>query len=220
MASEALEELTRLDPPPSAECVRQFRAMIDAVPEGKMTQPEGAAGWNTRGATLMEVGKVDDARVCFAQALDLDADYEPAWLNLALSFGRVRDFEPALTVLDRYLGDYPSSEQGWHLRGMALANLERHEEAVSSYARALKINPRLVEALRWSSAALLRLGRNPEALDACRRGLEIAPADLELLFFQSKALHRLGREAEALQCTAEMKRLDPEKARALLEADP
>lgn len=219
LAAEALQEFSRLDPPPAPETVHQFRRLIESIPEGKMTQPDGAAGWNARGATLMDVGKLDEARACFVQALDLDADCESAWLNLALSFGRVRDFEPALTVLDRYLADHPASGRAWEFRGMTLANLERREEAVASYSRALEINPRSVSVLWYRSSALIQLGRNEEALTACRKGLEIAPADLDLLFNQGKALHRLGREAEALQCAHAMQRLDPEKARRLLEMD-
>ena len=218
LALQALEEFSRLVPPPDAESVRGFRGIIDAVPKGKLAEPQDAIGWNNLGATFMDVGKFEQATECWFRAIDMDPDYEKAWLNLGLAYSRKGEFDFSLTVFERYLDTHHNSEQAWLMKGMVLANLDRREDAVSSYDRALALNPRLTVALIHKSGALIQMNRIEEAFATCQQGLESSPKNLNLLFNKAKALYRLGREAEAIACGQEMKRIDPEKAAELLSS--
>ncbi len=61
------------------------------------------------------------------------------------------------------------------LRGIALGNLGRLEEAIASYDRALEIKPDDHEAWNNRGIALYNLGRFGEAIASCVRALEIKP---------------------------------------------
>jgi len=208
----ALESGTvRVDP----ESLRQLRALIDEVPAGMMRQPEGAAGWNTLGSVWMDLGKPEEAQQCFSQALDADADYEPAWLNWCLLYGRFREFDQALFVVERYLGSHDRSAAGWRMKGMVLANLERQEEAVQAYRRSLDLEPKHAETWHLLSTALLRSDRPAEALEACDRALTLSDGYLDALANRGRALTRLGREREAIECGRIIQQRSPERAAEL-----
>lgn len=68
-----LAELHRGNPDGTLTAAREIRA----------ADPESPIGWNLEGGALLAKGQLDDARQAFASALELDADFLPARINLA-----------------------------------------------------------------------------------------------------------------------------------------
>ena len=99
-------------------------------------------------------------------------------------------------------------------KGVSLANLGRHEEALTCYERALEINPR--DGIAWSNkgVALADLGRHAEALTCFERALEISPRYLTAWSNKGLALKKLGRHAEALTCYERALQINPRLAEA------
>lgn len=88
--------------------------------------------------------------------------------------------------------------QAWSNKGNALASLDRYEEALSCYDRALEMDPRLVEAWHGKGNSLANLGRYEEALSCFDRALEIFPTDARAWYNKGVLLGSLGRYSEAL----------------------
>ena len=84
-------------------------------------------------------------------------------------------------------------------RGVALLILDRAEDAVASYDRALAIRPTFALALSNRGNALCRLGRYQQALMSYDRALVIQADYPEALQNRGTALHALGRYEEALE---------------------
>ena len=99
-------------------------------------------------------------------------------------------------------------------KGVSLANLGRHEEALTCYERALEINPR--DGIAWSNkgVALADLGRYAEALTCFERALEINPRKSLAWSNKGLALKKLGRPAEALTCYERALEINPRLAEA------
>ena len=83
-------------------------------------------------------------------------------------------------------------------RGTSLEVLERRDEALASYDRALALDPNFVEALNNRGNVLLKLGRRDEAVACYQRALTINPNHAEVLYNCGNALAQLGRYREAL----------------------
>ena len=88
--------------------------------------------------------------------------------------------------------------------GDVLSELERYEEAVSAYDRAIRLNRGFVGAYRSKAAALEKLGQQQEAfaaygeaLVAYDKALVSKPRDFFLHFFRSDALKHLDRYDKA-----------------------
>src|SRR3989442_8635711 len=88
----------------------------------------------------------------------------------------------------------------WNNKGMSLAALGRHEEAIVCYDRALAIDAG--EAKIWSNKgfALQELGRYGEALECYNKALAIAPQLDGVWSNKGSCLDTMGRREEALAC--------------------
>lgn len=99
--------------------------------------------------------------------------------------------------LDPMMPIQPDDAQALNSRGIALCELGRFEEALTSWDRALAIRPDYAEALNNRSVALHKLGRFEEALKAYDRTLTIRPDFAEALVNRGHLLRELRRFAEA-----------------------
>ncbi|MCK4721230.1 tetratricopeptide repeat protein [bacterium] len=88
----------------------------------------------------------------------------------------------------------------------------RFEEAITSYDRAIKINPRDVSAWSGKALVLMELDRFGEVIACDDRVLEIDPRYAEVWSQKGVALGGLGRWQEALRCFEEAHRLEFEPA--------
>ena len=96
----------------------------------------------------------------------------------------------------------------------ALARLGRLDEAISSYRRAVTINPRMPEAHNNLAHALLDLGRPDDALLSCRRALELRPEFPDAHDNLGSAEFALGLHVEALASFRRAIAVDPKFAEA------
>jgi tetratricopeptide (TPR) repeat protein len=118
------------------------------------------------GSVLWSLDKRDEAIAAFEQATKLNDQFALAWFNLATAFLQegnsllqAENSEEAKTNLEKAVAAYDSAlaSQGewglntgpasaWYNRGVALELLEKYEEAMQSYDRALRITPNHTKA--------------------------------------------------------------------------
>ena len=101
--------------------------------------------------------------------------------------------------------------------GIALLDLGRAQEALSSLARSLARNPEHVEALGNRGNALVKLNRPDEAISSYDAASRIEGWNARLLTNRAHALRRLDRPEEALADLHKAVALDPEYAEAQFE---
>ena len=115
----------------------------------------------------------------------------------------------------------PDNANGWFLKGVALSELNRHEEALRSFDKATRLRPDLAEAWQGKGGCLLRLHRYEEALAA----LEKAPNNIYVVWYhRGCALGSLGRHNESMDALQQAIRLNSDDqtvldhSRSLLES--
>jgi serine/threonine protein kinase/tetratricopeptide (TPR) repeat protein len=108
---------------------------------------------------------LDRAAMLFERAVDLDAGYARAHLELGVAYATKADY---------------------------LAMGELRARAVASLRRALDLQPDSVRAWRGLGAVLMAMGQEREGFDALRRALVIDPADAGALAAMARALF-IGR---------------------------
>ena len=89
-------------------------------------------------------------------------------------------------------------------------NLDRYDEAVQCYDRALEIDPGYARAWNIKGIALMNLDRYDEAVQCYDRALEIDPEDAGVWNIKGVVLSNLKRYAEAIQCFDRALEIDPE----------
>ncbi len=87
--------------------------------------------------------------------------------------------------------------------------MKRHDEALTSYDRALALNKDFAEACNNRGAALAALKRHEEAITSYDRALALKPGFAEALQNRGAALSHLGRHEAAGKDLERALRLDP-----------
>ncbi|MBM4318458.1 MAG: tetratricopeptide repeat protein [Deltaproteobacteria bacterium] len=123
--------------------------------------------------------------------------------------------EEALTLAERLLARNSRSARAHHVRGLALAELERVPAALAALEKACKLGGAPWEAhLDLVEVLLYGAGEPEAALATCRAALAAKPAERTLktglLHLQGEALLELGLAAQALEAYESARRLGPD----------
>jgi len=107
------------------------------------------------------------------------------------------------------------SEEDWLNKGISLASLSRHKEAVITFDQALKINPQSIEGKIQKGTSLIRLNRTKEAIVCFDEVLKIDQRSWKAWFFKGEALRKTGKREESLACINRALDRDPDQPEAL-----
>ena len=148
---------------------------------------------------LHQKGDLDEAAQIYRAILAAAPD-QPDALNLLglICYQQGRNVE-ALQLIGAALNRAQSANILNNF-ALVLAALDRHEEALAQFERALAIDNCHANALGNRAATLARLKRDEEALAAYRRLLEVQPGHLNALNEAGGLNVRLGRAEAALAC--------------------
>src|SRR5438105_5575717 len=114
---------------------------------------------------LHQSGKYLEAERLYRKILRRDSSNLTALLLLGTLHFQRGAFSDALAPLDRLLAIKPDAFDALAARGAALSSLNRHEEALAAYERALAIR-RTPQLYNNRANALLSLGRRKEAIES------------------------------------------------------
>ncbi len=74
------------------------------------------------------------------------------------------------------------------MKGDVLVDLERYEEALSAYEKAIQLDPHYSSAFKGKGNALYELKRYKEALTAYDRSIQLNPKDAETFIRKGETL--------------------------------
>jgi tetratricopeptide (TPR) repeat protein len=132
-----------------------------------------------------------DAIEQYTKAIELDPDYDKAYIQRAISYNGLNDFENAASDFDRAIvfnekdADlYYFSGQAYHLQG-------QNDIALSKLNEAIEMKGNFLEAYQVRAEVLIELGRYREALDDCQKCLKMKEDE--------KGYYTLGQVYEKLE---------------------
>jgi len=166
-AAELLRRLLKLEPGDADARLRLGRVLGDAGRFGealvelfvvRRQQP----GWEEAHLAVadiyLQLGRPEKAIVANARALELGPTNFGARLNHALLTGEVGDAQGALAQLEALLAEAPGHAQVLGAMGLQLCTLDRFDEGIACFRRALERDPEDAGAHNNLSFALLALG--------------------------------------------------------------
>lgn len=92
------------------------------------------------GDAYFKLGKYESAVVYFNKSIDIKPT-ESAFIQLALSLGEMKQFEDAVTTLEKGIMFYRDSANLYSYLGVTLRTLNRPFEAINAFITALKKDP-------------------------------------------------------------------------------
>jgi tetratricopeptide (TPR) repeat protein len=187
--------------------VKEAAALYGAI---LAREPRNADAAHLLGVTHMAEGRLDEALKLIGRAIGL-APSAAMYVNRAGALRRAGRDADALTDCDAALARDPALVEAHALRGDALANLGRLDEALGSYDAAIALRPDPALRLRRADA-LLGGGRAELALAAFRDVLGQPGAPAAALRGEANALYALGRFEDALAAYDRATAQDPGNA--------
>lgn len=137
--------------------------------------PKGIRGedlpWYGKGASLVLLGRYEEALQAIDTALDLNPNNEVAWVNKGNALTRMGRLADALRCFNAALKVNPNYEVAWNNRGNTLARMGKYEDALRCYEKALRIDPGYRGAWVNKGYVLTKLGRYEEASACADRAL-------------------------------------------------
>lgn len=178
------------------------------------------------GVSYFRLGELDKVIYEFEKAREYNDD-PSLLLQIANCYEMANQKEKALDVLKEYSelvpdnqdikkkienlreNDEPDSDEIYNNKCLTLINLNRFNEAIECYDKALKINPNNVKAWNNKAFALHNLNRLDEAIECYDKSLEIDPNFISSLRNKAFALRTLNRLDEAIECYDKVLKIDP-----------
>lgn len=111
-----------------------------------------------------------------------------------LSAGETRE---AIELLQAVIANNPANELAHTYLGNALFELERYEEALPRFVRALELAPRFVGAMIGAGQTLRFLGQHEKALRIAREALKVKSDDPDALYLAGCVCFQRGEKHAA-----------------------
>jgi tetratricopeptide (TPR) repeat protein len=164
---------------------------------------------NSLGGTLAAQGKIDEARIQFAEAVRIQPNYLPALCNLGFSLIQQGKIEEGMGYCRAALAINPGFPNAHFNLGQALVAGGRLQEAVSEYEMACQLNPGSVSFRTSLADTLAKLGKMNEAAGCYQEALKLQPNYAEAHWRYGMLLASTGNRQEALDHLRKAVRLGP-----------
>src|SRR5215470_7902237 len=126
-----------------------------------------------------------------------------------------KQFEAALTPLQKVLAEEPDFAYGHFQLAYVYTALKRTKEAQTEYERAATLDPKMSAAYVNLGMLLLENHEDAAAVAPLRKAVELLPAESRPRYLLAVALDRSGDRAGAAQAFAALLALDPSDINAL-----
>jgi predicted Zn-dependent protease with MMP-like domain/Flp pilus assembly protein TadD len=178
----------------AADCFDRgdLEGALERADAARARAPRYAPALHFRAAALAELGRLDEAREAYEEALSADES----------------DLDLLASASDFFVNrlQEPSADRGWLDRGLALARRG------SKAARKAQDTEAVAEFALLEGVALSQLGEPSEALARLEAALATRPGDLEAMLERGFALYELCRFEAAREQLREVIRRSPDDA--------
>jgi len=201
--------------------LRRYTDALTAYDRALALEPGVAMTWERKGLALEKMKRHEDAIAAYEKAIEVAPMLFWPRLNLIdplLALGRR---EEALEACEEAIGLFVAGDAQaaipWTRKGQILRQMNRHEDALVAYDRALKADPTYARAWNGKGQAYAALGQRNDALTCYVRATELDAANVWFWYYRGEALIELGRYEEAIQALNHALELDPRNAKATLK---
>jgi TolB-like protein len=172
----------------------------------------------------MQQPQMDEGRSLYQRAIELDAEYAPAWAGMAMLHALLYEWWGSKTEdlaeadrASRVAMELAPELADAHLaRGYTLSNMRRYDEANRHFEAAARINPNLFDAYYYYGRAAFAAGDIEKSIELWRKSGELRPECFESPLLEAQSMRKLGRLEESRVVNHEAVR----RAEKLLELNP
>src|SRR3989339_467229 len=162
-----------------------------------------------KGIALGNLGRQQEAIVCFDEATKMDPRDPFVWNNKGVVLGNLGRQQEAIACYDKALEIDPRDASVWSNKGAALGNLGIYQEEIACYDKAIEIDQRHAASWYNKGITLGNLDRPQEAIACYDKAIEIDPKYARPWYNKGNVLGSLGMYKEAIACYDKALEIDP-----------
>jgi tetratricopeptide (TPR) repeat protein len=163
------------------------------------TLPDDSDLFNKLALALVARGRLDDARRCFDQALQISPENPGLHTNLADALARAGMLDEAFAQYEAAIQLDPDDPTPYLNRGATFRSQGMIDEAIADFQQALAIEPDFAPAHSSLAAILSSQGKLGEAVEHLRRVLHVHPKDAATHHGLGVIFQAWGQLPEAMQ---------------------
>uniref|UniRef100_A0A7R9U522 UDP-N-acetylglucosamine--peptide N-acetylglucosaminyltransferase SPINDLY n=2 Tax=Pinguiococcus pyrenoidosus TaxID=172671 RepID=A0A7R9U522_9STRA len=186
--------------------------------------PGAAATDNSRattnynlGTALQDSGKLDEAILCYLDALAQDPAYVDAYYNLGSAYGQKEMFAEAIAAYEKAIELKPDYALAYYNLGYIHQDEGRVEEAIDCFRKASDHDPNDADTWINLGNALRSAGPNrlADAVDAYKKAVEVDPKSVMAFYNLGSGYQDQGRLDDAIKTFQSALIIDPDYVDAL-----
>lgn len=195
----------------------ELEQAVKSLDRALQQNPKDAATWLQLGNTLRQLKRPTEALTAYNRTIELRPNWSQALLAQCSTLNQLRQAEPALVACQKAIqanDDWGTADSAnaWNQQSVALAMLNKPEDALASANRAVGMRPDLGEAWSDRAVVLWYLKRYPEALTSVQTALELNRNDARAWANLGRILRSLNQPERALAAYSEALKRDPRDA--------
>ena len=174
----------------------------------------------TKASALLQLGKDEQSFInCFKQALELSSDVDPEEReDIFLSIGEMLEngqfYKPALSIYKVAAREFPDNIDFLFKLGVCYENLDRIDESLDAYNRAIDLDPFSECAWYNIGIAYNRINEFDKAIEAYNYALALDPTFYDALFNKGNTCCNAGLYKEGMECYQEYLKTYPNSVSA------
>ena len=160
------------------------------------TRAQSAKQYFKAGEEFMEVTKIDDAIIQFTKAIELDPDFDKAYISRAYASERLNRYQEAAEDYERAIVFQDKKPEIYYYAGNAYFKSGNRQAALANLNSAIDRKSNYLEAYQVRSQVYLGMERYDEALEDCKRCLRLKENE-QSYFNLAQVYEKLGLYNEA-----------------------
>ena len=174
----------------------------------------------TKASALLQLGKDEKTFIdCFKKALELSEDVEPEEReDIFMSIGEMLEngqyYKPALSIYKVASKEFPDNIDFLFKIGVCYESLDRIDESLDAYNRAIDLDPFSECAWYNIGIAYNRIGEYEKAIEAYNYAIALDPTFYDALFNKGNTCCNAGLYQEGMECYQEYLKTYPNSVSA------
>jgi Flp pilus assembly protein TadD len=193
----------------SAEQRQSFGPTIDEYIEVQISNSDRVESWTNLGNLYLRLGTGAKALAQYEQALKLDPNYAPAYVNLADLYRSEQQDQKAEQVLLAGIARLPGAGSLHHAYGLLLVRQKNLQPAITEFKRSVELEPENTRFRYVYAIALNATGDASDAIEELRKANALDPADNDVLIALINFHRQQGDTAGARKYAADLVKRSP-----------
>ena len=168
---------------------------------------------NNLGITQKALGNLEDAKLSFMQAVEIDEMYYKAHYNLGLLYLDEEEYQNAEKAFNLVLSLKPDHPEAWHNLAFVFSQKGMYRVSIDAYEETLRIEPSNIKARLNLAVQYRKLDEMDMALEQYQLVLSINPSYSSAWYNQALLFKAIGKYAEAERSYNKAIELNPEEVK-------